>query len=295
MLLLTSTSDKVQVTTSAAGTVQVHSSYVDNASGVITPARTNTPSISTATTTDVVASPAASTQRNVTLLSIKNNHASVSQNITVQHTDGTNIIVLWTGTIAAGESVVLNEMGEWYAYTSSGVIKSGAQTGTLWNASTASMAAGLATDTYITNSNIAIPLQGVKVGSTYRCVISVSKTAAGTATPIVQVRIGTAATTADTSRLSFTFSAGTAATDVGLFKVIATFRTVGSGTSAVLQGHCALTSQPTTGFSSLLKGVQTTSAGFDSTTANSFIGVSINGGASAVWTVTQVFAELINV
>jgi len=72
------------------------------------------------------------------------------------------------------------------------------------------------------------------------------------------------------------------------------FRTVGSGTSAVLQSHCALTSQPTTGFSSLLKGTQATSGGFDSTVADLGIGVSVNGGTSASWTVQMVVAEIEN-
>lgn len=160
------------------------------------------------------------------------------------------------------------------------------------NSSVTSQGAGFSTDTYLTGSNIAIPSGSPYVGTVYRCIFTVSKTAAGTATPIVQLRIGTAGTTADTSICSFTFSAGTAATDVGRFEVTALFRTVGSGTSAIVQGHCGLISQPTTGFSSLLKGVQTTSSGFNSTTASSIIGVSVNGGTSASWTVQLVRAEL---
>jgi len=42
MLLLTSTSDLVQVVTGQAVTTDVHASWVDNASGTITPGRTNT-------------------------------------------------------------------------------------------------------------------------------------------------------------------------------------------------------------------------------------------------------------
>jgi hypothetical protein len=295
MLIQASTSDKLQVITSAAGAVKVHASWIDYASGVQTPGRTNTASIATATTTDIVAAPAASTLRTTNLLSVRNTSASVTQTITVQHTDGTNVEELWIGTLAPGESVVMDRTGVWTAYANSGVIKSTAQTGFLFNQSTAAQGAGFATDTYVTGSNILIPSQRPRVGSTYRCLISMSKTAAGTATPIVQLRYGTAASTADTSLCSFTFSAGTAATDVGLFEVIATFRAIGSGTSAVVQGHCALTSQPTTGFSSLLHGVQTTSAGFDSTTSNAQLGVSVNGGTSAAWTAQLVQATLLNI
>jgi hypothetical protein len=45
MLLLTSTSGLVQVITDSASTINVHVSYMDNASGTITPLRTNTATI----------------------------------------------------------------------------------------------------------------------------------------------------------------------------------------------------------------------------------------------------------
>ena len=183
----------------------------------------------------------------------------------------------------------------WLHYDKNGgLYQASAVSPVTFNQSTAAQGAGFATDTYVTGSNITLPSSRPKVGTRYRCLISVSKTAAGTATPIIQLRYGTNGTTADTSLCSFTFSAGTAATDVGVFEVIAVYRSVGAATAAVVQGHCTLTSQPTTGFSSLLKGVQTTSAGHDSTTANTILGVSVNGGTSASWTVQLVSATLEN-
>ena len=89
MLLLTSTSDIVRVVTGAAvSTITVHVSYVDNASGTITPGRANA-NISTAATTTIVASPAAGVQRNVKQVSITNNNATTACQVTVQHFDGT--------------------------------------------------------------------------------------------------------------------------------------------------------------------------------------------------------------
>jgi len=295
MLIQSSVSDAIQVITSAAGTVMVHASWVDNASSVFTPGRTNTAAISTAATTTVVAAPGASTQRTTNFLSVRNTHATVSQTITVQHTDGTTVEALWVGTLAPGESVVLDRTGAFSAYASSGVLKSTAQTGWLFNASTAAQGPGFATDTYVTGSNILLPVQRPRVGTGYRCRISVAKTAAGTATPIIQLRYGTAAAVTDASICSFTFSAGTGATDVGEYIVEGVFRSVGATTSAVVQGGCFLISQPTTGFSSLLHGVQTTSTGFDSTTATTSLGVSVNGGASAAWTVQLAQAEIFNI
>ena len=59
--------------------------------------------------------------------------------------------------------------------------------------------------------------------------------------------------------------------------------------------YASLTSNlTTTGLSNAVKNVQTTSAGFDSTTANTYLGLSVNGGASAAWTVQIVEARLEN-
>ncbi len=74
------------------------------------------------------------------------------------------------------------------------------------------------------------------------------------------------------------------------------FRTVGSGTSAVLASRCSLThSLSITGLSTSVSPITTaTSGGFDSTVAASIIGLSLNGGTSAAFTITLVEAELFN-
>jgi hypothetical protein len=105
MLLLTSTTSKIQVTTGSAASVDVHASLVDYATGVTTPSTQNTANIATATTADVVNSPAASTQRNVKRLNIRNKHASNSTTIVVTHTDGTTAVELFKATLAPGEQM----------------------------------------------------------------------------------------------------------------------------------------------------------------------------------------------
>ena len=295
MIILASTSSKLQVVTgSAVSTQQVHVSWVDNNAGTITPGATNT-LITTATTTDVVAAPGSSTYRNIKFLSVHNDGAS-SNTITIQHTDGTNVVHLWTGILNAQMSVQIDEQGKITVFTAGGIAYADpGMSGRYYNFSTANQGAGFATDTYVTGSNILIPAQRPRAGTIFTCEISASKTAASTATPIVYLRYGTNASTADTALATHTFSAQTAATDQGKFRVVALFRSVGSGTSAVVQSHCELISQPTTGFSSLLKGIWVTSSGFDSTTANTYLGVSINGGASAAWTIYQVITTLENI
>lgn len=123
MLLLTSTSDKIQLVTSAAGDVDVHATWVDNASGTITPGRTNTVAIATATTTDVVGSPAASTQRNVQSLLVRNAHASVTNTVTVRHTDGTNAADIFSTALGPGEVLQFLDGVGFQVLTGSGAVK----------------------------------------------------------------------------------------------------------------------------------------------------------------------------
>jgi hypothetical protein len=152
---------------------------------------------------------------------------------------------------------------------------------------------GFATDTYLTGSSILIPAAGVKVGTRYILRFRASKTAAGTAAPIINIRFGTAQTTADTSRLTFTLRAQTAAADEGIFDVEVVF--TAAGATATLGGIAfARHRQSTTGFQNAVTGEQvSTGAAFDSTVANSYIGASVNGGASAAWTVTFKSAMLL--
>lgn len=114
------------------------------------------------------------------------------------------------------------------------------------------------------------------------------------AAPVINVRFGTAGSTADTARLTFTFLAQTAAADIGTFDVWLTVRSYGAST--VVQGTAqarhrlsttGLQNQPGTT-------LQVTSASFDATSSSLIVGASVNAGASAVWTVQNVQAELSN-
>ena len=292
MLIQSSTNDKIQVITSAAGTVKVHASWVDDASNVFTPGRTNTATITTAATTDVVAAPAASTQRTTNFLSVRNTDATVSQTITIQHTDGTTVEPIFVGTIAAGESVVMDRTGVFTSYANTGVIKSSAQTGWLFNSNTANVT-GFAADTYVAGSSILIPTQNFKTGTGYRCRISITKTAAGVATLTATLRVGALASTADSSYFAFNLSAQTAATDTTLLTY--DFMTRSTGASAALVAHLSSISQPTTGFSTLLKGANGTNTSDITAWPGKYIGVSLNGGASASFTVNMVQAEIYNI
>jgi hypothetical protein len=120
MLLLTSTSDKVQVVSTAAVATHVQSSYMDYATTGVTPGRLNT-IISTATTTDIVGTPAASTQRNVKHISIR--ASGGAQTVTVQHTDGTTVVTLVQVSLNTGEALVWTDGMGWQVNDVNGAFK----------------------------------------------------------------------------------------------------------------------------------------------------------------------------
>lgn len=110
MILLTATTDKIQLVTSAAVTVDVNASYFDITTADppvakgSTSGRQNT-AISTATTTDIVAAPAASTIRNVKALHIRNKHATTSCDVTVVFDQNGTDYELFKVTLLAGETL----------------------------------------------------------------------------------------------------------------------------------------------------------------------------------------------
>lgn len=120
-MFLASTSDLLQVITDAAADIEVHASWVDKVAATEPVAgRTNTDHITTATTTTVVGSPAASTVRNVKFVSFHNNHATQSCLLRVVHTDGTTAEELMHTTLLSGDALILNRDGEWIHYNNNG-------------------------------------------------------------------------------------------------------------------------------------------------------------------------------
>lgn len=152
-------------------------------------------------------------------------------------------------------------------------------------------------DVYLTGSELTIPANRLQAKSIYRCRIELAKTStAGTAAPVLTVRVGTAGAIGDTSRAALTFAAQTAVADEGFIDLYVTFRTVGSGTSAVLQAAGLLDHRlAATGLSTANTSIaKNTGGGFDSTVANLKIGCSLNMGASFAGTTNMVQSELMN-
>lgn len=162
--------------------------------------------------------------------------------------------------------------------------------GTLSKNQATAQQTGFAADTYLTGSAITIPGFGMQVGQLYQWQVGVQKTAAGTAAIAIAVRIGAAGTTADTARLTLTQTVAQAATAAGsIFLVTVQVRSVSA--TGVIVGAFA----PVGGSLAFGSGIQAASSTFDdSAVGGQLIGLSLNGGASAAYTIDMCTGYLIS-
>jgi hypothetical protein len=109
VIYLPNTTDKIQLITGQAANLDAYVGYTDQnntapfaLSGV---GRQVTDGIATATTTDILAAPAASTIRNVKKILARNTHASQACDVTVQYNANTVLIELYKTTLNAGDTL----------------------------------------------------------------------------------------------------------------------------------------------------------------------------------------------
>lgn len=162
------------------------------------------------------------------------------------------------------------------------------------NFSTAAQPIVAATRTYLAGSALAVPAGALQVGTMFRWEFGLTKTGAGTAASTFDICFGTAGTTSDTARVSFTKPGGTAVADAG--KVIITAVVRGPvGASGVVAGIFAMTHNLAATGHALIPSVNVTtvSAAFDITTPT-FIGVCVTSGALDALTTELVIAEAWN-
>ena len=167
------------------------------------------------------------------------------------------------------------------------------------NYSTASQSPAASTRTYLTGSALAIPADKLRIGTILRWKFDITKTAVGVAVWSIDVCFGTAGSTSDTARLTFSVPAGSAAVDNGWVTIDVVVRGPLSS-SGIVAGHTQITknSSVTTGLfiTGNIVGFNDTqiSSTFDVTTANLIAGVCITPGASAAYTIQLVTAEALN-
>jgi hypothetical protein len=161
------------------------------------------------------------------------------------------------------------------------------------NRAIASQAPVAATRTYLAGSALAVPVDGLKAGAILRWRLSATKTAAGTATSTFDICFGTAGTTADTARVSFTKPAGTAAADEAFVDVEAVVRSV-SATGVVVGMFKMAHNLAATGHLQIPAAVvATVSSAFDNSAAGLIVGLCLTTGASDAITIEHLSAELI--
>jgi len=161
------------------------------------------------------------------------------------------------------------------------------------NFSTAAQTPTAATRTYIIGS--AISVGKLAVGAVFRWRFNMTKTAAGVAASTIDIAFGTAGTTADTARVSFTKPAGVAAIDEALVEIECIIRSINVSTGVAV-GELTMVVNNTGGAGGHLANLKwnlvlnTVSANFD-TVAPTFVGLCITTGAADAITIQQVTAN----
>jgi hypothetical protein len=153
-----------------------------------------------------------------------------------------------------------------------------------------------ATRTLIAGTLVKAPAGGLKVGSRLKFRASITKTAAGTAASTYDIGFGTVSTglaATATARVSFTKPAGDATADEGVIEVEAIVRAV-SATVGVVQGQFELRHNlAATGHATVpVVVLSTTSASFDNSAEELYIGLYATTGAADAITVTQASGEI---
>jgi len=134
-MILSSTTDKIEVVTSGTADIQYSTAYVigDKTTSpmVVKDSDTKVGLINTASTTDVTGSPAGANDRwAITRLSFRNAHASSSNDLTVRYVKAAGTArELIKVTLLAGEELVCDKNGVWFVYATDGSVKAGAGPG----------------------------------------------------------------------------------------------------------------------------------------------------------------------
>lgn len=152
------------------------------------------------------------------------------------------------------------------------------------------------TPTYIIGSNLKFVAKSLHVGTRFKWVMVISKTAAGTASSTISIRLGTSGSTSDSEIISLVKPAGTAVADTGYFTIDAVITYVNEDqTECIIKADINMTHNLTsTGMCTTSAIVsQVTSSTFSISTATN-IGIVMTTGASDAYTVKMVMTDAVN-
>lgn len=123
MIVLSATTHSLELVTATTADIAWTVSYTDYDAT----AETLTPGsgqgvVSSATDTAIVAAPASTAQRTVSMITVRNTHATATQTVTVQKdVSATEYPVTAPVTLRAGESLCYSSAGGWQVFTATGV------------------------------------------------------------------------------------------------------------------------------------------------------------------------------
>lgn len=149
------------------------------------------------------------------------------------------------------------------------------------------------TRAYITGSSIRCGK--LLVGTSFQWRVSLTKTAAGTGTTTFDIAVGTAGTTADTARLTFTGPTETGVADTMEAVIDAHVRVVGA--SGIIAGTCRTANSASAGAAAGYKSnmIYIASSTFDNTASNLYVGLCLTPGVADVTTLNRAKAIAWNV
>lgn len=162
-------------------------------------------------------------------------------------------------------------------------------------ASVADQTVNAATTALITGSNIAVPKSKLKIGSTIRWRLAMSKTAAGVAARSIIVQLGTLGTTADADIITFAMPAGTAVADKAWLEISLVCRGPLSASGIICGNLTMIHNLSATGFAAIpVVVMQQNSGSVDVTVADLILSLVMTTGASEVITIQQVIGDTMN-
>ena len=131
-VILDSTAKSLELETSAAVSTDYVASWVDNTTTTFTPGMSQG-NVATATTTTIVAAPAASTQRQVKWVSVRNRSSSTAQTVSLKTDVSATEYYVATVTLSPGETLHVDADGRQVVYTVAGFEKQQAYLPTAYN------------------------------------------------------------------------------------------------------------------------------------------------------------------
>lgn len=118
-MILKTTSEVLRVITSSTAPIDVQANYADHSTTAFEPNSLNT-KITTATTTNIVGSPPASTQRQIKSIMFHNISTTTANSLQIEVFDGTNTFKVYNLTLGADEHS-LYDGSKWLKYNSAGI------------------------------------------------------------------------------------------------------------------------------------------------------------------------------